>query len=1240
MMSLKTEALREREVSRIAPELFEHTRSLRTSSLCCGDSTDHHALPGSSADPALDAFAQLGALRLDATRCLISIFDRKHQYIVAESTKDSVVAPFDQQQNVGIWLGGSAIPRSHGICEHVLVAADDAPDRSGAKLQVSVVPDLAEDYRFCNRSYILEPPCNRFYAGVPLKSSNGVNVGVLCVYDEKPRAGLSDTHLDCLRGLSQIITGYLEFKETATGFGRSERMVRGLGSFVEGKTTMSDPQISVNITPCQSVGSEGKLSVHQESDAQTVENDMDEDHDDHAQPKRPTPSPLQTGLPTSDESSGKSSDPEPASCPDSDKAKSTTFTVNSLGSTRTISTLCPSESLQPKEVRNIFNRAATIIRESIDVDGVLFLDASVRTYAGLVEADDQSRSPGSSPNLSATAGDLQHDEDVGLRICNSLGYSTSGSSTMSSASIKSPDIQVPERLLRELLKRYPRGKVFKFNDDGSPLQFSDEEADPLIPADPVPVSPTVSEPLEHESRRREMELIASIFPGAVSVSLIPLWDTRRERWFAGSFIWTKAAARSFTNHGETGYLHAFASSIMAEVDRVNTTNAEQTKSDLLGSLSHEIRSPLHGIVAAVELLQDTELDAFQGDLLQTMDSCGRTLLDVIDHLLEHSKVSKLAKTARAQDESTKNENKIGMDKYRSFQSQLRALSHAVDLDALVEETVESMFSAHSSQAYVASISKLENEEFQIPRKPVSTWPAGNSATNSLGALHGTTRQSGVSVYLDIDPDSPWYCRVEAGAVRRIIMNLLGNSLKYTSRGFIRVSLKQEQYRAKHGQPHARLVLNILDSGKGMSHEFLQHHAFEPFTQEDPLSQGTGLGLSLISQILHGLGGTIRLESQLGHGTSATVSIPLKTSCVLEKPESQFSENVLALKGLRVSLCGLKTGAEASGISSSNPPIELDLIETVCRNWLHLEPITHGSEDIRPDIIVCTDIAMHDALMARDSVPPPVVVICHSAVIAHSLSLKFRQTRKGEAFEFISQPVGPRKLANAMILALGRYNDAKASDLVSSEPPNTSQSIYANPMITPDYTPGIELPVQSSWIPDLALSPVQLMNAQPILTNDLGESIPMPLLPEANELIELGLDVAAMNLTRDEILLVDDNNINLQILVSFMKKLKYKYKTASNGLEAFEIYSASPGSFSHVLMDISMPVMDGLESTRSIRTLEAERHIAPTKVIALTGLVSADAQQEAFASGVDMYVTKPVRFKNLSSVLASCVPQEV
>lgn len=101
----------------------------------------------------------------------------------------------------------------------------------------------------------------------------------------------------------------------------------------------------------------------------------------------------------------------------------------------------------------------------------------------------------------------------------------------------------------------------------------------------------------------------------------------------------------------------------------------------------------------------------------------------------------------------------------------------------------------------------------------------------------------------------------------------------------------------------------------------------------------------------------------------------------------------------------------------------------------------------------------------------------------------------------------------------------------------------------------------------------------------------------------------------------------------MKKLKYSYKTATNGLEALEAYSAAPGKYGHVLMDISMPVMDGMESTRRMRELERNQQLKPVKIIALTGLASATAQAEAFASGIDMYMTKPVRFKELVKVLA-------
>lgn len=120
----------------------------------------------------------------------------------------------------------------------------------------------------------------------------------------------------------------------------------------------------------------------------------------------------------------------------------------------------------------------------------------------------------------------------------------------------------------------------------------------------------------------------------------------------------------------------------------------------------------------------------------------------------------------------------------------------------------------------------------------------------------------------------------------------------------------------------------------------------------------------------------------------------------------------------------------------------------------------------------------------------------------------------------------------------------------------------------------------------------------------------------------------------EFLLVDDNAINLKILSSYVKKLNYKYNTASDGREAVDTFQRSPGRYQCVFMDISMPVMDGFEATRRIRTFERETHLAPSAIFALSGLASADAQQEAFASGIDLFLSKPVRLKELTSILAA------
>jgi len=158
-----------------------------------------------------------------------------------------------------------------------------------------------------------------------------------------------------------------------------------------------------------------------------------------------------------------------------------------------------------------------------------------------------------------------------------------------------------------------------------------------------------------------------------------------------------------------------------------------------------------------------------------------------------------------------------------------------------------------------------------------------------------------------------------------------------------------------------------------------------------------------------------------------------------------------------------------------------------------------------------------------------------------------------------------------------------------------------------------------------------------------------------------------------VLLVDDNSINLQLLVMFMKKISLPYSSAADGLQALEKYKScapspkvrspilaqSPTSlrnqtqqrlavdldgprptvkgtaelqFTFVLMDISMPVMDGLESTRRIRRFEQENGLRKAVIIALTGLASAEAQRDALEAGVDFYLPKPVRFADLKRLL--------
>lgn len=117
---------------------------------------------------------------------------------------------------------------------------------------------------------------------------------------------------------------------------------------------------------------------------------------------------------------------------------------------------------------------------------------------------------------------------------------------------------------------------------------------------------------------------------------------------------------------------------------------------------------------------------------------------------------------------------------------------------------------------------------------------------------------------------------------------------------------------------------------------------------------------------------------------------------------------------------------------------------------------------------------------------------------------------------------------------------------------------------------------------------------------------------------------------------DNNDGNLAQQPNDRKPDESDESNPKSSSQASNTPQTNPSPFDIILMDLSMPIMGGLESTRHIRAFERANAIEPTTVIALTGLASASAQQEAYSSGIDTFMTKPVKLKELAKILSEGV----
>jgi signal transduction histidine kinase len=188
----------------------------------------------------------------------------------------------------------------------------------------------------------------------------------------------------------------------------------------------------------------------------------------------------------------------------------------------------------------------------------------------------------------------------------------------------------------------------------------------------------------------------------------------------------------------------------------------------------------------------------------------------------------------------------------------------VDISVVCEEVVESVFAGHVFQNMTAQSFDMvpgARGKMSDPRRFIP-----DTTVSLAHAKHPE-----VAVILDVDIQD-YNFTTQPGAVRRVIMNLLGNALKYTSHGYVHVTLQASEIQNRNTPgspdqaPRSMVTLMVTDTGKGISNDFLRSKLFTPFAQENSLSSGTGLGLSIVRSIVNLLEGEITIDSEVGRGT--------------------------------------------------------------------------------------------------------------------------------------------------------------------------------------------------------------------------------------------------------------------------------------------------------------------------------------------------------------------------------------
>jgi signal transduction histidine kinase/CheY-like chemotaxis protein len=605
-----------------------------------------------------------------------------------------------------------------------------------------------------------------------------------------------------------------------------------------------------------------------------------------------------------------------------------------------------------------------------------------------------------------------------------------------------------------------------------------------------------------------------------------------------------------------------------------------------------------------------------------------------------------------------------------------------------EELVRMIRSSGESLLHVINdildFSKLESAKMEIECIPVDV---EKLVAETMDVFSHRAAEKNLEINVHIDPALPRKFVGDFQRIKQVLVNLVGNAIKFTEKGEILLLVRQITRTSPEGDRNM-LHFSVRDTGIGIPAEKVAM-LFQAFTQADASTTrkygGTGLGLAISKKLIRLMKGEISVVSEAGKGSDFFFELPLTVAADDENREEEvgwleivktrpvvfYSSHPTTQQVLNQCLMGWSMKVNVMREAS---PEELDhtLEET---GLFILDIMRMKPEEAAPlmrvaaakGAAIITYLSITRAKLDRARFAPPA----GSRHVGLSKPIKRRDLLRSMAELFrMPRRVVTAPIAGAAAVAVPQINARAMAAPALPMPQAQPQQGWSAPPMQPAVPQGMPMLQPQGYaapapaaVPQYGAHMLSVMPpAQPVMAAAAPVEVVAMQEPEAqaepsgsraaagghdaqisqstNRAIqkaakaEGGESFASQHPAR--ILLVEDQPLNQKIACMLLQRLGYtKIDVANNGQEAVEMVAQMP--FDIIFMDLQMPVMGGIDATRAIRGNFQLKH--QPAIIAMTGHALVGVKEECRDVGMNAFLTKPVSLNDFRRVIPPALVQE-